>query len=71
MFKGDDKSTGFTGLEGICAGADGVGPFTQHYLVQHIVKFELQVESLDGPRIELLTRAGMRELLVPRTPDLP
>jgi hydroxyethylthiazole kinase-like uncharacterized protein yjeF len=26
-------------------------------------------ESLDGPRVELLTRAAMRELISPRTPD--
>ena len=26
-------------------------------------------ESLDGPRVELLTRASMRELIAPRTPD--
>jgi NAD(P)H-hydrate epimerase len=27
------------------------------------------LEALDGPRIELLTRAAMRELIPPRTPD--
>jgi NAD(P)H-hydrate epimerase len=27
------------------------------------------IESVDGPRVELLTRAGMRELLVPRNPE--
>jgi NAD(P)H-hydrate epimerase len=27
------------------------------------------VEGLDGPRVELLTRAGMRELVTPRSPD--
>jgi len=27
------------------------------------------LESLDGPRVELLTRASMRELITPRTPD--
>src|SRR5262245_12971116 len=27
------------------------------------------LESVDGPRVELLTRAAMREVIVPRTPD--
>jgi ADP-dependent NAD(P)H-hydrate dehydratase / NAD(P)H-hydrate epimerase len=27
------------------------------------------IASLEGPRVELLTRAGMRELVAPRTPD--
>src|SRR6266481_2761769 len=27
------------------------------------------LESVDGPRVDLLTRASMRELIVPRTPD--
>jgi NAD(P)H-hydrate epimerase len=27
------------------------------------------IDAVDGPRVELLTRASMRELLVPRTPD--
>jgi NAD(P)H-hydrate epimerase len=27
------------------------------------------IANLDGPRVELLTRAGMRELVAPRTPD--
>ena len=27
------------------------------------------IESLDGPRMELLTRRGMRELIAPRSPD--
>jgi hydroxyethylthiazole kinase-like uncharacterized protein yjeF len=27
------------------------------------------IEALDGPRIDLLTRASMRELITPRTPD--
>ena len=27
------------------------------------------LESLDGPRVELLTRGAMRELVTPRTPD--
>jgi hydroxyethylthiazole kinase-like uncharacterized protein yjeF len=27
------------------------------------------LESVDGPRVELLTRASMRELITPRTPD--
>ena len=27
------------------------------------------VDALDGPRVELLTRSGMRELISPRTPD--
>jgi NAD(P)H-hydrate epimerase len=27
------------------------------------------IEQLDGPRVELLTRASMRELVTPRTPD--
>ena len=27
------------------------------------------IESLDGPRVELLTRRGMRELVTPRAPD--
>src|SRR5436305_3262062 len=27
------------------------------------------IDALDGPRVELLTRAGVRELITPRTPD--
>jgi NAD(P)H-hydrate epimerase len=27
------------------------------------------IDALDGPRVELLTRAGIRELITPRTPD--
>src|SRR5262245_64576540 len=27
------------------------------------------IEGLDGPRVELLTRSAMRELITPRTPD--
>ena len=27
------------------------------------------IEALDGPRVELLTRGAMRELITPRTPD--
>jgi hydroxyethylthiazole kinase-like uncharacterized protein yjeF len=27
------------------------------------------IDGLDGPRVELLTRSGMRELITPRTPD--
>src|SRR5579862_9397078 len=27
------------------------------------------LDGLDGPRVDLLTRAGMRELITPRTPD--
>src|SRR5262249_2825398 len=27
------------------------------------------IDSLDGPRVELLTRGGMRELVAPRQPD--
>src|SRR5438445_92 len=27
------------------------------------------LDALDGPRLELLTRSGMRELITPRTPD--
>ena len=27
------------------------------------------IDALDGPRVELLTRSGMRELVTPRTPD--
>ena len=48
MFKGDDKGAGFTGLEGVCTGADRVRRLAQHHLVQNVVKCELQIESLDG-----------------------
>src|SRR5438132_5163594 len=27
------------------------------------------IDALDGPRVELLTRSGIRELITPRTPD--